>query len=321
MKKYQVMIDEITASVSELLQKQENYILIGDNSSGKSDVLKKIIQDYSESEIYFIDSVNRTFDIKKIEFNRNINENILEGSKQVVLTRISSEYFNLQESFSVTGAIEMLFARYAECIGKMFREFFGKKLEIKRETIEVVPYNAAYVDDAEVQLSSGYQAVIRLFCEICYFNDVMQSKNWTQGVVVIDEIDEYLSPKNSAEILNYIQRKFPQCCFLVTTHSLELVKNTQNTSLIILNVTEFEIYSKEQLKDTTIVENIFESLFFEERKIHHSNEDETDKTLRKLLNFKIADSWNENAQKQLDEVKKMKLSPHQKVLLKQVEEW
>ena len=71
MKKYQVMIDEITASVSELLQKQENYILIGDNSSGKSDVLKKIIQDYSESEIYFIDSVNRTFDIKKIEFNRN----------------------------------------------------------------------------------------------------------------------------------------------------------------------------------------------------------------------------------------------------------
>ena len=139
MKKYQVMIDEITASVSELLQKQENYILIGDNSSGKSDVLKKIIQDYSESEIYFIDSVNRTFDIKKIEFNRNINENILEGSKQVVLTRISSEYFNLQESFSVTGAIEMLFARYAECIGKMFREFFGKKLEIKRETIEVVP--------------------------------------------------------------------------------------------------------------------------------------------------------------------------------------
>ena len=161
MKKYQVMIDEITASVSELLQKQENYILIGDNSSGKSDVLKKIIQDYSESEIYFIDSVNRTFDIKKIEFNRNINENILEGSKQVVLTRISSEYFNLQESFSVTGAIEMLFARYAECIGKMFREFFGKKLEIKRETIEVVPYNAAYVDDAEVQLSSGYQAVIR----------------------------------------------------------------------------------------------------------------------------------------------------------------
>ena len=73
MKKYQVMIDEITASVSELLQKQENYILIGDNSSGKSDVLKKIIQDYSESEIYFIDSVNRTFDIKKIEFNRNIH--------------------------------------------------------------------------------------------------------------------------------------------------------------------------------------------------------------------------------------------------------
>ena len=163
--------------------------------------------------------------------------------------------------------------------------------------------------------------MIRLFCEICYFNDVMQSKNWTQGVVVIDEIDEYLSPKNSAEILNYIQRKFPQCCFLVTTHSLELVKNTQNTSLIILNGTEYEIYSKEQLKDTTIVENIFESLFFEERKIHHSNEDETDKTLRKLLNFKIADSWNENAQKQLDEVKKMKLSPHQKVLLKQVEEW
>ena len=99
MKKYQVMINEITASVSELLQKQENYILIGDNSSGKSEVLKKIIQEYSDPAIYFIDSVNRTFDIKKIELNRSINENILEGSKQVVLTRISSEYFNLQESF------------------------------------------------------------------------------------------------------------------------------------------------------------------------------------------------------------------------------
>ena len=51
MKKYQVMINEITASVSELLQKQENYILIGDNSSGKSEVLKKIIQEYSDPAI------------------------------------------------------------------------------------------------------------------------------------------------------------------------------------------------------------------------------------------------------------------------------
>ena len=53
-----------------------------------------------------------------------------------------------------------------------------------------------YINNEIVELSSGYQALIRIFMEILYFFDTK-----SKGTIVIDEIDEFLSVKNSGKIL------------------------------------------------------------------------------------------------------------------------
>ena len=61
--------------------------------------------------------------------------------------------------------------------------------------------------------------------------------------------------------------------------------------------------------------------FFEERKIHKSEDDSIDKELRRLLNIKIAKIWNEEYQKEFDDLPFDTMTPHQKIIYKQIEGW
>lgn len=76
-----------------------------------------------------------------------------------------------------------------------------------------------YINNEIVELSSGYQALIRIFMEILYFSDTK-----SKGTIVIDEIDEFLSVKNSGKILGFLKNKFPELNFVVTTHSADLMQ-------------------------------------------------------------------------------------------------
>ena len=59
--------------------------------------------------------------------------------------------------------------------------------------------------------------------------------------IIIDELDEYLSPKYSAAILEFLKKKFPWGRWVVTTHSCDLVAFTNNCNLIILDNGNFEV--------------------------------------------------------------------------------
>ena len=53
---YREKIDKI---VEEIIKINEDVIIVGDNSSGKSDILKSVIKNLPQSECYYIDSSNR----------------------------------------------------------------------------------------------------------------------------------------------------------------------------------------------------------------------------------------------------------------------
>ncbi len=322
MNDYQNMIDRITGTVCENSTEGQNYILIGDNSSGKSEILRNVVEKKRNQAIYFIDSVNRTFDTNKIELESKAYKNVKLDSEYVITERISPFNFNLRDTFKVATSIEQLFDKYSVRINSMCRLFLDRDIRIVRENLEVgLVENKVIIDRIETKFSSGYQAVVRLFCEILFFCDVMESKKWNRGFVVIDEIDEYLSPKYSAKILNFLQEQFSQLNFLVTTHSLDLVEFTINTNLIILRDLTYEIYTSEQLENTVSVDDIFTTLFFDENMIHRSNNDLNDEKLRVLLNLKISELWDEKAQEELQAMDYEKLQPHQKMIYKQIEEW
>ena len=322
MSNYQGMIHRITDTICGQLAERHNYILVGDNSSGKSEVLLKVVEHEIDQAVYFIDSVNRTFDAHKVELVSKAYKSLNFDSKDVVDYRINPFNFNLQDTFHAATCIEQLFDKYSGELRGMCKSFLQKDIRIDRENLEAgLAENKVRVDGNEVQLSSGYQAVLRLFSEVLFFRDAMQLRGWSNGVVVIDEIDEYLSPKYSAEILNFLQEQFPVMSFLVTTHSLDVVRCTQNANLLILHELSYEIYTSQELKSTVSAEDIFVRLFFSGDIIHRSDDDFVDERLRVLLNLKIAGVWDEKAENELKWIQCRKLQPHQKMICKQIEEW
>lgn len=237
--------------------------------------------------------------------------------------RLNPLNFNLQDTFGTVSCIERLYVKYVQELTRMCREFLDRDIRIEKQVIEEIGLteNVVLVNGEKVKLSSGYQAILRLFCEIEFFIDVMKVNTWEQGLVVIDEIDEYLSPKYSAEILNYLQEQFPNLNFLVTTHSLELVKSTKNANLVVIGKANYEIYTGQQLEDGMLAEDVFTNLFFENRKVHKSEDGSLDKELRRLLNIKIAKLWSEENQEEFDKLSFDEMTPHQKIIYKQIEGW
>lgn len=322
MSSYQEMVERIADIISKNSETGKSFILVGDNSSGKSDILRRVVEQKLPNAVYLIDSVNRTFDADRVELISKSYEKVKLDSAEVTAERLLPFHFNLQDTFKAASCTEHLYDKYKSRLTEMCRDFLGKEVRIFREIVDMgIPENVVMIDGNRSKLSSGYQAVLRLFCEILYFCDVMEERKWLQGLVVIDEIDEYLSPKYSAKIYNFLQSRFPKLIFLITTHSLDLVKNSERADLIILHDTEYKIYTGQELESMVSAENIFADLFFKDSVIHPSDNDWLDEKLRALLNSKIAGVWDEKMQRELRDMEYETLLPHQKMIHKQIEEW
>ena len=63
--KYKNTLTAVTNKIHESNFSHEDNIIIGDNSSGKSEILRNLVN-LSFDKYYFIDAINRTFDSSKI---------------------------------------------------------------------------------------------------------------------------------------------------------------------------------------------------------------------------------------------------------------
>ena len=309
MRFYQEMLKRLNDILLKDQLEYKDTIIIGDNSSGKSDVLKNLIQSDKEGKYYFIDDVNRYFDVSQITSNQVQNT---VYSQAINETRINEKHFNQEDSFYYCGtpwAVEGFYANYSDELKKMMDEFLDIDLNIQRGKLgwEI------YVDNELVNLSSGYQAVMRIFIEILYFADTKGT-----GVIVIDEIDEFLSVKNSGRILQYLRKTFPNLRFIVTTHSADLIANAEDINLILLSGSEFEILDANDFSSISQVYDIFESVF--EQKSDNDKE-KTDTILRILLNNKMSGVWGDEEESRLQYLKKRRITKAQKLIIKQIEAW
>ena len=67
---YQAMVSDLCEKMISEQLPYKDTILLGDNSSGKSDVLKGVIENSDRQKYYFIDAVKREFDVKQISFKK-----------------------------------------------------------------------------------------------------------------------------------------------------------------------------------------------------------------------------------------------------------
>ena len=95
MNSYHKMVNRVTEMICEHIDDTENFILIGDNSSGKSEILRTIIEKKKGEAVYYIDSVNRTFDAGKVELFSEKYKEIKPDFQGVTSVRVHPFNFNL----------------------------------------------------------------------------------------------------------------------------------------------------------------------------------------------------------------------------------
>lgn len=314
---YQTMLMEIKNKILNKELKHRNTIIVGDNSSGKSELLKQLLIDQQEG-YYFIDSVNRSFNYEKVSRLDDLDETY----KSVVRYRLSENNFNLLDTFDLhrTGldAIEKIYFNYDEELKAMLKSFLNIDFRIDIIADAVLGKKKVLkIDDSIEKLSSGYQAIIRLFLELIYFQNSLE-KDITNPVVVIDEINEFLSTKNEERILPYLIKTFENMNFIVTTHSADVVASSIDCNIIVLSGNTYECLDGNDFSSVTDVREIFEKIY------NLSGDNKTDSieiTLRNLLNSKISETWTEIEEKKLKNINESMLTNSQRLILNQIKSW
>ncbi len=176
---YQNTIDELTTLLLRNEMAYNSTIVIGDNSSGKSELLKRLLRKADSQKWYLVDSVNRYFDVSQVFYPAKGAPGI-QFSEKILENRLEENNYNLKDTFFYMGipkSIEDLYFYFAQDIKRLVSGFLGVSLEIKQSELGY----KVYLDGIESALSSGYQAVIRIFMEMEYVKDVLYGYSGKRG--------------------------------------------------------------------------------------------------------------------------------------------
>ena len=311
-------MDALVSISEKLLNRGLKYgdsVIIGENSCGKSLLLRLLVQKAGKTDsIYFLDAVNRGFDVGKV-----VRETKKPAYKRTIIdTRIQDDFFNLKDSFNCFGTmterIEQIYYPYEEKLQDLFEKLTDERFRLIPGDV----FGEVEFKEGRGLLSSGYQAIVRILLELLYYQDKCVEENGIErAVVIIDELDEFLSPGYAYKIFPFLKEQFPQMDFIVTTHSGDLVAGAQNANLIVLDEKGYEVMDINDCQSISEVQIIFDRVFGG----HMPQASETENILRRLFNNKINQAWTEGDQRQLEELKRENLTASQQLIYKQILEW
>ena len=311
-------MDALVSISEKLLNRGLKYgdsVIIGENSCGKSLLLRLLVQKAGKTDsIYFLDAVNRGFDVGKV-----VKETKKPAYKRTIIdTRIQDDFFNLKDSFNCFGTmterIEQIYYPYEEKLQDLFEKLTDERFRLIPGDV----FGEVEFKEGRGLLSSGYQAIVRILLELLYFQDkCVEEKGIERAVVIIDELDEFLSPGYAYKIFPFLKKQFPQMDFIVTTHSGDLVAGAQNANLIVLDEKGYEVMDINDCQSISEVQIIFDRVFGG----HMPQASETENILRRLFNNKINQAWTEGDQRQVEELKRENLTASQQLIYKQILEW
>jgi predicted ATP-binding protein involved in virulence len=152
------------------------------------------------------------------------------------------------------------------------------------------------------QLSDGERGVLSLVLDLT-FRLTQVNPNWEnpvrdgKAVVLIDELDLHLHPKWQREIVERLEKTFPNCQFIATTHSPQIVGEVPPEKIYILPATGEKAFKPQQslgMNTNWVLEHLMET---SERK------KSTEKELQEIADLIESEEY-EKAQYQLDELRK-----------------
>ena len=313
-KSYANIIDEAVFILNNVLKNtNDDIIVIGDNASGKSDVLRTYAQKIVD-ECYYIDAVNRSFNQDRIASTMP-TQSTPDISSRMISIRLERERFNLSDWFGNNDYVERWFPIYRDELERLSKKFFEDNISFREVNGRIL----FFVNDKECRLSSGYQAMFRIFAELTLCRKFYTNK---ELVVIIDELDEFLSVKNAACIFNYIRSEFSEYRFVITTHSADMLVKSNNYRLMVMQSTDITTYDGNEFDTLTMINTLFNKLFFTSKNDNDSEGDyEIDEILARLLNHRLSGFWTEIDKRDLVYIKNQKLTGSQQMLYAQIKEW
>ncbi len=308
-------LNNISRKIVDRDLKYADTIIIGDNSSGKSLLLRMLVEKACDTDsVYFIDAVNRGFDVTKV--TNDIRES--DYKRTIINTRIQEEYFNIKDSFNcygtVTERIEEMYYPLEDKLQGLFESLTEERFYIvKGDVLGEVQFK-----EGRALLSSGYQAIVRILMELLYYQEkCVKAKRLERVVVIIDELDEFLSPGYARKIFSFLKENFPEMELVITTHSCDLIVGAQNANLVVLDKSGYEVIDVNDYQSVSEVQIVFDRIFG----VHSRHVSKTEDILRRLLNNKLNNAWTGQDQLQLEILQKERLTASQQLICKQITEW
>lgn len=122
---------------------------------------------------------------------------------------------------------------------KAIEDFTGfKDLRVRRKPLLRMTVNKAGQEFNVLQLSDGERNMLALVGDMArrlsVLNPSLSNPNDGRGVVLIDEIDLHLHPRWQREAVRKLEATFPNCQFVITTHSPQVVGELRPESVMLL---------------------------------------------------------------------------------------
>lgn len=311
--------DRIKKIAREITDGEKPVIIIGDNAVGKSDVIGRVAKNLL-GHVYFIDAVNRCFDLEKINSTPPAPQQRVITEKDVD-ARLQEEFFNKKDTFAQQDSIERWYALYADELQQLMNAFWQRDVRIDSVQVgEIGTRFTAYESGEQIQLSSGYQAVLRILAECIVCRDYLRTDS-KQIVVLIDEIDEFLSARSAGKILNFLTESFPKFRFVVSTHSADVLFQSKNYILTALTGNDYLIYDGNDLNSITDVYILFKHIFLKDGSSKRNEKQALTDALSYYLNLKLMGTWSKEAEQDFSKIQTDKMTNSQKFLYQQIKRW
>ena len=112
------------------------------------------------------------------------------------------------------------------------------ELRIRRKPTLRMTVNKAGTELNVLQLSDGEKCMLALVGDLARRLSLLNIESTNplegEGIVLIDEIDLHLHPKWQRTVVASLERTFPRCQFVITTHSPQVIGELQAESVLLL---------------------------------------------------------------------------------------
>lgn len=224
------IIDLILKSIEENTNffQYRDMIIIGENTSGKSMIIKQVIKNINNERIYFIDVKNRTIPTKDYLIKENFDDIEI---KDLLSYRVERDVFNKKDVFLSDKGSEVVLSELISNISK-YKELFKRVLNIdliKEKSDDFVRDEIEEIQISNVNLreiSSGIQSMLRILMEVNFANEKKCE------VILIDEFNINLDYETSSSFFIKLRENYPNLRFIITSHDIYTLQGIDNSDVL-----------------------------------------------------------------------------------------